>query len=324
MHFSLFRSLQSITRAVCLPLAILGAVSTAQAAADMTIVVPGGPGGTPDIMARQIAEAITKHTGKTVIVDNKMGAGGSIGGRFVTRAKADGTTLLVTSSGTTSTAMHMYQDYQPLEKLDHITMLVSVPFVAVAKKSFPVAGSKEFLDYVRKNPQQVNWSNAGVGTHGHLTQLMIERAAGLRFQIVPYKGSVLAFNDIMGGHLDAAMDNVGAYKNSIEAGKVMPIFVTSKERVASLPNVPTARELGIPFDGVAWYALAAPKNSPQAVYDEVKVALRKYFDTDALREKYQSMGMKLELSTQEEAQNRAASDAAAFGKVIKELNIKAE
>jgi tripartite-type tricarboxylate transporter receptor subunit TctC len=318
-------TMKSLSRTLCLALAFSFTASAAHAAPDLTtIVVPGGPGGTPDIMARQIAEAMTKVTGKSVIVDNKPGAGGSIGGRFVTKAKADGATLLLTSSGITGTTSHMYPDYQPVEKLDHLALLVSVPFVVVARKNFPAATPKEFIEYVKKHPNQVNWSNAGSGTHGHLTQVMLERASGLRFQIVPYKGSMPAFNDILGGHLDAALDNVATYKASIEAGKVMPIFVTSKERIPALPNVPTARELGIAFDNVAWYALAAPKNSPRVVQDEIRTALQKHFDTEAMRAKYQDMGMSLAVSSQDEAQQKAAADTAAFGKIIKEMNLTAQ
>lgn len=299
-------------------LSLCGALVQAQTT---TIVVPGGPGGTPDILARQIAEAINKHTGKTVIVENKVGAGGSIGGRFVTRAKPDGLTLLITSSGITGTAGHLYPDYHPVEKLDHFMVIADVPFVAVSRKDFPAASPKDFLDYVRKHPNEVRWSNAGFGTHGNLTQILLQRAGNLDFNIIPYKGSMPAFNDLLGGHVDAALDNVATYKTSIENQKVNPVFVTSKERVPSLPNVPTARELGIPLDNTAWYALAAPKGTPPAVFEEVAAAIKKNFYNDANRARYAAMGITLLVSSREEAQKRAESDSATFGKIIKEFNM---
>lgn len=322
MPDTLPRTIHRLTRTVSVWLGLSIAATAALAAPEVTtIVVPGGAGGTPDVMARQVAEAMSKASGKTVIVDDKPGAGGSIGGRFVTRAKPDGATLLMTSSGITGTAGHVYPDYHPVDKLDHFVILVNVPFVVVARKDFPAATPKDFVEYVRKHPNAVNWSNAGAGTHGHLTQVMLQRASGLNFRIIPYKGSMPAFNDLLGGHLDAALDNVATYKASIESGKVKPIFVTSKERLPSLPNVPTARELGIPFDNVAWYALAAPKNTPQAVYDDIRAALQKNFDTPATRAQYDALGMKVVMSSQDEAQKRAVADTATFGKLIKELDI---
>ncbi|OZI70912.1 tripartite tricarboxylate transporter substrate binding protein [Bordetella genomosp. 12] len=297
---------------------LLAAAATAQTTA---IVVPGGAGGTPDILARQIAQAISKSTGRNVIVENKPGAGGSIGGRFVTRAAPDGSTFLMTSSGITGTASHIYPDYHPLEKLDHISILVDVPFVVVARNDFPTKTPQEFLDYVRQHPKKVTWSNAGTGTHGHLTQILLQRATGLQFEVIPYKGSMPALNDLMGGRIDAALDNVATYKAHIEAGKVKPIFVTSKQRVPSLPDVPTARELGIDFDNVAWYALAAPKGTSPKLYADIKRALDENFNVPEIRKQYADMGISLVISSQEEAERRARADTETFGKLIKELDL---
>ena len=318
-----FSQLKAARTAKTFLLAAALSLCTLAQAQTTTIVVPGGAGGTPDMLARQIAEAISKHTGKAVIVDNKVGAGGSIGGRFVTRAKPDGLTLLITSSGITGTAGHLYPDYHPVEKLEHFMGIADVPFVVVSRKDFPATDPKDFIAYVRANPKQVRWSNAGFGTHGNLTQILLQRAGNLQFDIIPYKGSMPALNDLLGGHVDAALDNVATYKVTIESQKVNAVFVTSKERVAYLPNVPTARELGIPLDNIAWYALAAPKGTPKAVLDDITAALKENFFTDANKQRYAALGLTLVMSTREETQRRAEADFATFGKIIKEYNMAA-
>lgn len=287
-----------------------------------TIIVPYAAGGTTDLLARQAAEAISKHTGRTVIVDNKPGAGGYVGARMVTRAKPDGQTLLMTSSGITAVTPQVYPDYHPMRDLDHVSIIVDVPFVLVARKDLGIDNAQQFLEHARKTPGVVSMGNAGIGTHGHLVQIMLSQASNLDFSIVPYKGSVPAANDLLGSHLDSLLDNVGVQKPFIDAGKVVPLFVTSKERVPSLPNVPTAREVGVPFDSVAWFGLAAPKGTSPEFYAQIVEALQIYFNTPALTKQHADAGMTVVISSPEAADKRARQDTEVLGALARQLNLK--
>lgn len=308
----------------CLSLSALAplAMPVSAQAQTTTIFVPYTAGGTTDMLARQAAEAISKHTGRNVIVDNKPGAGGYIGGKLVTGAKPDGRTLLMTSSGITAVTPQMYADYHPLQQLDHVSIVVDVPFVLVARKGLGVRNAAEFLALARTHPSKLTMGNAGMGSHGHLVQILFGKASGLDFNLIPYKGSVPAANDLLGGHVDAVLDNVGVQKPFIDAGSVVPIFVTSKERVPSLPDVPTAREAGVDFDSVAWFGLAAPKGTSPELYGQFIEAMNGYFNKPELKTQLTNAGMTVVVSSQAEAEARARQDTEVLGALARELNPK--
>ncbi|MGS1109072.1 Bug family tripartite tricarboxylate transporter substrate binding protein [Achromobacter anxifer] len=290
----------------------------------ITIVLPYATGGSADMMARLAAQALQTELGKPAIVEAKPGAGGVLGTEFVSRAEPDGYTLALTASGTMAVNPYVYKlRYKPLEDFKQITVLVDLPFVVVTNNEFPAKNLKEFIDYGRKNPNKITFGNAGLGTQQHLTQLMFARAAGMQVNIVPYKGSSPAMNDLLGGHIDAVLDNTGVQTPFIKAGKVRPLFVTNPERVAALPDVPTAPEAGLPgFSAVAWFGLAAPKGTPDEIVDKIQQALAREFAKPEMKQRLLDLAMIPRVSTPAETTARVKSDLETFGKIAKEVDLQ--
>ncbi|WP_238913428.1 Bug family tripartite tricarboxylate transporter substrate binding protein [Achromobacter insolitus] len=310
--------------------ACLAALITAPAlAADnypskpITIVLPYATGGSADMLARFAAQALQTELGKPAIVEAKPGAGGVLGTEFVSRAEPDGYTLALTASGTMAVNPYVYKlRYKPLEDFKQITVLVDLPFVVVTNNEFPAKNLQEFIDYGRKNPNKITFGNAGLGTQQHLTQLMFARAAGMQVNIVPYKGSSPAMNDLLGGHIDAVLDNTGVQTPFIKAGKVRPLFVTNPERVAALPDVPTAPEAGLQgFSAVAWFGLAAPKGTPDEIIEKIQQALAREFAKPEMKQRLLDLAMIPRVSTPAETTARVKSDLATFGKIAKEVDL---
>lgn len=290
----------------------------------ITIVLPYATGGSADMLARFAAQALQTELGKPAIVEAKPGAGGVLGTEFVSRAEPDGYTLALTASGTMAVNPHVYKlRYKPLEDFKQITVLVDLPFVVVTNNEFPAKNLQEFIDYGRKNPNKITFGNAGLGTQQHLTQLMFARAAGMQVNIVPYKGSSPAMNDLLGGHIDAVLDNTGVQTPFIKAGKVRPLFVTNPERVAALPDVPTAPEAGLPgFSAVAWFGLAAPKGTPDEIIDKIQQALAREFAKPEMKQRLMDLAMIPRVSTPAETTARVKSDLETFGRIAKEVDLK--
>ncbi len=290
----------------------------------ITIVLPYATGGSADMLARFAAQALQTELGKPAIVEAKPGAGGVLGTEFVSRAEPDGYTLALTASGTMAVNPYVYKlRYKPLEDFKQITVLVDLPFVVVTNNEFPARNLQEFIDYGRKNPNKITFGNAGLGTQQHLTQLMFARAVGMQVNIVPYKGSSPAMNDLLGGHIDAVLDNTGVQTPFIKAGKVRPLFVTNPERVAALPDVPTAPEAGLPgFSAVAWFGLAAPKGTPDEIVGKIQQALARNFAKPEMQQRLLDLAMIPRVSTPAETTARVKSDLETFGRVAKEIDLK--
>lgn len=312
--------------AACLAAGIAAPAMAADAypSKPITIVLPYATGGSADMLARFAAQALQTELGKPAIVEAKPGAGGVLGTEFVSRAEPDGYTLALTASGTMAVNPYVYKlRYKPLEDFKQITVLVDLPFVVVTNNEFPAKNLKEFIDYGRKNPNKITFGNAGLGTQQHLTQLMFARAAGMQVNIVPYKGSSPAMNDLLGGHIDAVLDNTGVQTPFIKAGKVRPLFVTNPERVAALPDVPTAPEAGLPgFSAVAWFGLAAPKGTPDEIVEKIQQALAREFAKPEMKQRLLDLAMIPRVSTPAETTARVKSDLETFGKIAKEVDLK--
>jgi tripartite-type tricarboxylate transporter receptor subunit TctC len=290
----------------------------------ITIVVPYAPGGTADQLARISADILRKELGQAVVVDSKPGAGGSLGMEYVTRAPADGHTLVLTASGSMAINPHVYKlRYKPTEDLASVTILVDVPFVFVTN---PATGIKD-LAGLRKaalaRPGAVSSGNAGSGTQAHLTQEMFQKAAGIKLNIVSYKGSAPAINDLLGQQIDTMIDNIAAQSSFIRSGKAQPLFVTSQKRSSALPDVPTAQEAGLPgFAAVAWFGLAAPKNTPPAVVSAIQQSLAKGFAQPELQQKLEGLGLVPVANAPAEAADRARKELEMFGALARQLSLK--
>ncbi|GAB1579306.1 Bug family tripartite tricarboxylate transporter substrate binding protein [Bordetella petrii] len=290
----------------------------------ITIILPYATGGTADMLARYAADALQSELGQPAIVEARPGAGGVLGTEHVARAEPDGYTLVLTASGTMAVNPYVYKlRYKPLEDFKQVTVLVDLPFVVVTNNQFPAKNLREFIDYGRQHPGAITFGNAGMGTQQHLTQLMFARAAGIEVNVVPYKGSSPAMTDLLGGHINAVLDNTGVQTPFIQAGKVRALFVTNPERVAALPDVPTAPEAGLPgFSAVAWFGLAAPHGTPDAVVEKVQQTIARAFAKPEMQRRLQDLGMIPKASTPAETTARVKADLQTFGKIAKEIDLK--
>ncbi|HET6241333.1 MAG TPA: tripartite tricarboxylate transporter substrate binding protein [Arthrobacter sp.] len=290
----------------------------------ITIVYPYAGGSASDVLARQVAAILSSALGQPVVVESRPGAGGSVGLEHVARSAPDGYTLAFTASGTMSVNPHLYHlKYRPVDDLASITTLVDIPFIVVTRAGFPATTLAGFIAHARANPGTVSFANAGMGTQAHLTQVMFMRAAGIEANVVSYKGGTPAMADLMGGHIDAMIDNVAAQVENVRARKVRALFVTTRTRSASLPNVPTADEAGLPgFVASGWFGLAAPRGTPQAVVDQLNSVIAKAFSQAETRRKLVAAGWFPVASSPADADARARADLVRFGAIAREINLK--
>ena len=242
----------------------------------VTLVVPFAAGGPTDLVARLIAIPMGKSLGQTVLVDNTVGAGGTIAGARVARAAPNGYTLFIHHLGmSTAPALYKKLPFDPLKDFEYIGQVVDVPMTLLARKNFPANNFKELEAYVRANKDKVSLANAGLGAVSHLCGLLFMSQIGVDLTTVPYKGTGPAMNDLLGGQVDLLCDQTTTTVPMIKDARVKVYGVTTLKRLTALPNVPTLDEQGLKgFEVKVWHGLYAPKGTPQAVLEKVNVALR--------------------------------------------------
>ena len=264
-------------------LAAVGALAAPLALADypdrpVTIVVPFAAGGPTDKVARDLAEALRKPLGGTVIVDNVGGAGGTLGATKVAKATPDGYTLLLYHIGmSTSPALYRKLPYNTLEDFEYLGMINEVPMTLIGKPTLPANNWAELHKWLEANKGKINLANAGLGAASHLCGLLFQSTLKIDMQTVPYKGTAPAMNDLLGGQVDLMCDQTTNTTSQIEAGKVKAFAVTTSKRLTTpaLKNLPTLDESGLKgFNVSIWHGLYAPKGTPKAVTDKINTALR--------------------------------------------------
>jgi tripartite-type tricarboxylate transporter receptor subunit TctC len=271
----------------------------------ITMVVPFTAGGPTDTVARLIAAPMSKTLKQQVIVENVGGAGGTIAANRVAKASPDGYTILIHHIGmSTAPALYRKLPYKPLEDFEHIGLVNEVPMTLVAKKDFPAKDLKELIAYVKANKEKVNYANAGLGAASHLCGMLFMSAIQTEVTTVPYSGTGPAMNDLLGGQVDFMCDQTTNTTSQIKAGKIKVYGVTTKKRVASLPNVPTMDEAGLKgFEVSIWHALYAPKGTPKPVIDKLTKALQDALKDSNVKQRFADLG------TEPVAENRATPEA---------------
>lgn len=241
----------------------------------VNMVVPFAAGGPTDNVARSLAEAMRPTLGQTVVVENKGGAGGTIGTTQIARAKPDGYSVLLMHIGF-STALSLYKNpgYTP-ESFEPIGLVVDVPMTIIARSDFPANTIQELVEYVKANKDKVSLANAGIGAASHLCGTMLASAIGVDLLTVPYKGTGPAMNDLLGKQVDILCDQTTNTTQHIKAGTVKAYAVTSKQRVPTLPDLPTMQEAGFKdFEVGIWHGMWAPKDTPKEVTEKLNKALQ--------------------------------------------------
>jgi tripartite-type tricarboxylate transporter receptor subunit TctC len=289
----------------------------------ITLVVPFPAGGSTDAVARLLAQRLGERLGQQVVVDNKAGAGGNLGTDFVAKATPDGHTLALSTSGPLANNKHLYKTmpFDPAKHLAPIVAVGEIPLVIAASPALNVGTLKAFLDQARARPGKLSIANPGNGTIGHLTAELVKSQAKVDALNVPYKGDTPAMTDVMGGSVDALVLPVTALVSQIQAGKLKGLAVTSRQRFAGLPDVPTAIEQGIDAEATVWFAIVGPAGMPAPVVERLNKEINAILATPEARSKLAQYGASAIGGSPQQLEQRMATDSARWKKVIETARI---
>ena len=291
------------------------------------IIVPFAPGGNVDITARLVAPGLQEALGQPVIVENKPGAGGTIGADLVVKSAPDGYTLLMGSNSTFSVAPSLYpkNPYNPLRDFAPVIMIASAPFVLVVNPNMPVKDARELVALAKASPGKIAMSSAGTGSSNHLVGELFQEISGARFTHVPYKGSGQALTDLMGGQVSVHFDQITSAASHIQAGKLRALLVTAPQRVPMLPDVPTATEAGYPaFEATNVTGLIAPAGTPRDIVDKLNAVTQKVISQPAVRTKFADIGGETTGGTPEQFSAYIRDDLSKWTRIVKDANVKVE
>jgi tripartite-type tricarboxylate transporter receptor subunit TctC len=296
----------------------------------ITFVVPFAAGGPTDLVARTLAQAMTKPLGaKAIVVENTAGAGGTIGNSRVAKAAGDGHTLLLMHIGfSTAPALYRKLPYDPIGDFEPIGLVVDTPMVLVARDNFPANSLKEFLSYAQANKDKLSMANAGLGAVSHLCGLLFMSSIKTDFQTIPYKGTAPAMTDLLGKQVDFMCDQTTNTSANIKAGKVKAYAISSLKRNPALPDIPTFDEAGMKgFQVGAWHGLWAPKGTPKPVVDKLVAALNQALKDPAFASRMTDLGaevMPAERATPKALADHVKAEIGKWGTVIKAAGVYAD
>ena len=307
----------------------LGSAAWAQGAyptKTVTMVVPTAAGGTTDLSARMVAQALAPVLGQSVVVDNKGGGNGNIAASIVKRAEADGYTLLMQYSGyhvisphLTKVAQWAQSDFQP------IANVISAPQIIVVRADLPVKTLPELIAYAKTNPGKLNYASSGNGSLQHVTGAMLEQQGAIKMVHVPYKGTGPALQDLLGGQVDLTFGTAPPFMPHIASGKLRVLAVTGKERLPSLPDVPTTAEAGYSkVDATSWFAVFVPAAVPRPVVDKLTADIRTVVQSPAFKQKALEQGATADYQTPAQLGEKMKADLANWAQVVKSSKIEAD
>lgn len=295
----------------------------------ITIVVPFSAGGPTDTLARLLGQTMGANLKTQMIIENVAGAGGTVAAAKVATSRPDGYTIFFHHIGF-STAPSLYRKlpYDTIRDFEPIGLIGDVAMTLVARKDFPARDLKELITYVKANKDKVNLANAGLGAASHLCGMLFMSAIQTDFTTIPYKGTGPAMNDLLGGQVDFMCDQTSNTTSQIKAGKIKVYGVTTKSRLAALPQVPTMHEAGLPgFEIVVWQGLYAPKGTPKAVIDTLAKALQSALADPALRKRFDDLGTipaSREQATPTALRNHLKSEIDKWSPIIKRSGVYAD
>jgi len=290
------------------------------------IVVSAPPGGGVDIVARVVADRLSKLWGQPFVVENRPGAGGNVGSEAVANAEPDGYTLLAAQPAPLTTNVVMYQklNFDPAA-FEPLAIMTRIPNTMVVRTTLPANSVKEFVAYARHNPGKVNFGSQGVGTTPHLTGELFARLTGTKLTHVPYRGTAQAVNDLIAGHLDVLFFQLDSVRGQVQANKARMLAVTTDERVAAMPDVPTMAEAGVPgLRSNTWNALMASPKTPAAITAKLNQAINEILKSPETVNHLRGMNMIPVGGTPAEIRGFIAEETKRWGDVIRAAGIKAK
>jgi tripartite-type tricarboxylate transporter receptor subunit TctC len=324
-------SSESAMKVVAIVLLVLGSIGSSLAqpypAKPVRLIVPSGPGSPSDIRARWIADKLTAALGQPVMVDNKAGAGGSMATEAAARSASDGYTIVLVHQGTLAINPHVYDrlGYDPVKDFAPVSRLVVSALLLAVHPDAPVKSVADLLQLAKDNPGKLTFGSPGTGTPPHLAAELFRRMAGLEVVHVPYKAAAPALVDLMAGRLSYTFDSLAIQMPQVKAGKIRALGVTSAQRFASLPEVPTVAEGGLPgFEYWSWMGISAPAGTPGPIVARLNHEIVRILGTQQARDWFAAQGGEPFAETPEQFAAFIRAELASWGKVVREAGIKAE
>ena len=289
------------------------------------IIVSYAPGGGTDVIARVLARKLNERLGQPVIVENRPGAGGNIGTEAVAKAAADGYTLsLVPSSHAVAPLFYPKLPFDIFKDFTFITLVASGPNIVVANPAVPVISVGELIALAKRQPGELTFASAGVGSSTHLAGEYFNSVAGIKALHVPYKGSSQAETDLISGRVSYMVDSIPSALPKVQAGQIRALATTGKRRFAGLPNIPTVLESGLPYESISWWGVIGPANLPQAIVDKLASEITRIMRLDDVKEFIAAQGAEVTVSSAQEFVDLAKKDNNLYAKIIKDANIRIE
>ncbi len=321
------RLIKYLSAGLLLGFAFVATAQEAYPSRPIRLIVPYAPGGTTDIMARALQVPMHEFLGQPVVADNKPGAAGAIGMKDAANATADGYTVVFINNGLVATTPVLQKDagYDGIRSFEPIGMVSSSPMLVVANGQLPVEDLNSFVAYAKKNPGNLEYASAGLGSFGHLSTELFLRSAGLQMVHVPYKGQAPTLQAVLAGEVKLLITSPSAAMNNyIASGKIRLLAVGTSKPSSLYPKTPVVSSVLPGYEAESWFALLAPAGTPADVVSKLNKALNKSLALPDVRERLHSFGMEPISSTPEELRERIAVEVARWGAVIRDSGIKIE
>jgi tripartite-type tricarboxylate transporter receptor subunit TctC len=314
--------------AASLALALAASAAHAQAwpTKPIKMIVPFPAGGPTDVLTRSLSDKLSTALGQAVVVDNKPGAGGTIGSDLAAKSPNDGYTLLMATGSTHSVGPYLQKlPYDPVKDFVPVVYVGYATNILLISPKIPAKNVREFIELAKKDPGKYNYSTSGIGSVAHLTAEMFSAQAGIKLTHVPYKGTQLSIPDLAQGTVSILFDSVMTAKPHLDSGRLNALGISSLQRSDLVPNLPTIDESGLKgFDSWNYFGIFAPAGTPKPIVDRVNAEMNKILGDSAIKERFRQLGFDITGGTQQDFVKVIASESAKWSKVIHDANVKPE